>query len=176
MNAKELASSAAVAAVLLRSTQAAAGNDRVSISFTGTLPAKCELSNSNTVLDLGLLGSKGTKSVAFTLSCNASFHFALTSQSGGLAQRVSRARPPFVSLIPYAVSLNLGQTRISDPGGCQSASMTGTRPSCAGNADANIAYPAAQNASLSVSWDPLGTIPLAGSYSDTLVLRVGPDY
>jgi hypothetical protein len=126
-------------------------------------------------MDLGQLSQKGTASVSFSLSCNADFHFALSSQNGGLAQQ-GQARPPFIALVPYAVSINLGTKRISDLDRCHSSNMTGPFPSCSGSASANIAGPSAQNASLQFLWDFSGSVPLSGSYRDTLVLTVGPNF
>ncbi len=155
---------------------AAADDQSVSITVAVRLPPKCVLNNPRPSLDLGQLSQKGTASVSFFLSCNTDFHFALSSKNGGLAQQGPQPRPPFISLIPYAVSLNLGARRISDLDRCYSGNMTGQFPSCSGLANANIAAPSAQNASLQFSWDYSGTVPLAGSFRDTLVLTVGPDF
>ncbi len=167
---------AAAASFWLTGGIAAADDQSVSITVAVRVPPKCVLNNPTPSLDLGQLSQKGTASVFFSLSCSTDFHFALSSQNGGLAQQGPRPRPPFISLIPYAVSLNLGARRISDLDRCYSGSMAGQFPSCSGLASANIAAPSAQNASLQFSWDYSGTVPLAGSFRDTLVLTVGPGF
>ena len=155
---------------------AEAHDQSVSITFTGRLPAKCVLNNPNPTVDLGQLSPKGTASVSFSLSCNADYHFSLSSQNGGLTQLGAQARPPFIALVPYAVSFHLGGQRISDQERCRSSTMTGPFPSCAGLARANVADLSSQNASLKFSWDFSGSVPLSGSYRDTLLLTVGPGF
>jgi hypothetical protein len=178
MNARVPGVVAAAASLWLAAGNAVADDHAVSVTFVGQLPPKCVLNNTNSVVELGQLSPRGSASAAFTLSCNADFHFKLRSQSGGLVQQgaTTQPKPPFIALIPYAVSLSLGQQPISDGKRCQSRTMTEQHLSCFGAAHANVADPSGQNASLSVSWDFSGAIPLAGSYRDTLVLTVGPDF
>jgi hypothetical protein len=176
MTAKALKFVSVIALLFLRAGNTAADDRSVSLTFVGQLPPKCTLNNPNSTVDLGELSTKGTASVSFTLSCNADFHFSLVSQSGGLIQQGMRAHPPFISLIPYSVALNLGPNRISDLSKCSSGRMAGRFPSCTGKAGANVADPATQNASLSFSWDFTGSTPLSGSYRDTLILTVGPGF
>jgi len=175
MNATVFRLIAAAASFWLAGANVAAQDRSVSITLAGQLPPKCVLNNPSPTVDLGQLSQKGTASVFFSLSCNSDFHFALSSQNGGLAQR-EQARPPFITLVSYAVSVNLGARRISDLDRCHSSNMIGPFPSCSGSASANIAGPSAQNASLQFSWDFSGSVPLSGSYRDTLVLTVGPNF
>jgi len=167
---------AAAASLCLVSGKTAAQDRSVSITFVGQLPRKCVLNNPNPAVDLGQLSQKGSASVYFFLSCNSDFHFALSSQNGGLVQQGAQSRLPFIALIPYAVSFNLGPKRISEPERCHSSYMTGPSPSCSGFASANIVAPSGQNASLQFSWDFSGRVPLSGSFRDTLVFTVGPDF
>jgi hypothetical protein len=176
MFAKALKLAAVASCFFLAAGNSFADDRSVSLIFSGLLPPKCVLVNPNSTVDLGLLNQRGTASVSFTLSCNADFHFSLVSESGGLIQQGEKAHPPFISLIPYSVSLNLGPNRISDPRNCVSGKMVDLRPVCSGKAGANITNPAAQNASLSFSWNLAGNVPLAGVYRDTLVLTVGPGF
>ncbi len=176
MNAMVFRLIAIAASLLLASGRAAADDRSVSITFVGQLPRKCVLNNPNPAVDLGQLSQKGSASVYFSLSCNADFHFALSSQNGGLAQQGAQSRPPFIGLIPYTVSFNLGPKRISEAGMCRSGNMTGQFPSCSGFAGANIVNPSGQNASLQFSWDFSGSVPLSGSFRDTLVFTVGPNF
>ena len=141
MNAMVFRLIAIAASLLLASGRAAADDRSVSITFVGQLPRKCVLNNPNPAVDLGQLSQKGSASVYFSLSCNADFHFALSSQNGGLAQQGAQSRPPFIGLIPYTVSFNLGPKRISEAGMCRSGNMTGQFPSCSGFAGANIVNP-----------------------------------
>ena len=167
---------AAAAGFCLIGGNATAHDRSVSVKFSGTLPPKCVLNNPNAAVDLGALQPKGTASVSFALSCNADFHFTLASRNGGLVQAGTPAFPHFVTQIPYTVSLYLGGTRISQNAGCQSGSMTGALPTCAGVAGANIGVPSSQNATLRFSWDFTGKVPVAGLFQDTLLLTVGPDF
>jgi hypothetical protein len=176
MNVRLLQSILAAAGLCLVGGGAAADNQSVAVTFAGQVLPKCVLNNPNTAVDLGQLSQKGTASVAFTLSCNADFHFALSSRNGGFAQLGTRTQPPFIALIPYTVSLNLGVNLIGAPGQCISRNMNGPFPSCWGLARANIADPAAQNASLLFSWDFSGGVPLSGTFRDTVILTVGPDF
>jgi hypothetical protein len=166
---------AAAASFGLVCGNAAADDRSVSITLTGQLPPKCVLNNPNPAVDLGQLGQKGSASVFFSLSCNAGFHFALKSQNGGLLQTGVQAAPPFVALIPYTVSLHLGAKRISELHRCHSSAMAALLPSCSGFAGANIQDTSSQNASLRLSWDFSGSVPLSGTFRDTLLLTVGPD-
>ena len=166
-----------VAAILfLIGSNAAAHEKKVSVALAGKISPKCVLSNPNAGVDLGPLQPKGTASVAFSLTCNADFHFKLSSRNGGLVQEGAHAHRHFLAKIPYTVSLYLGGARISQDSGCQSDGMIGPLTSCAGLAGANIAAPSSQNATLRVSWDFSGNMLLAGSFQDTLRLKVGPEF
>ena len=166
----------ATAGLCLIGGNATAHDRSVSVKFSGTLPARCDLTNPNAAVDLGALQPKGTASVSFSLSCNADFHFTLSSRNGGLVQAGTHAHHHFATHIPYTVSLYLGGTRISQNAGCQSGSMIGPLSSCAGTASANVDSPSSQNATLRFSWDFSGNVAAAGSFKDTLLLRVGPGF
>lgn len=175
MNATVLRLIAGAASFWLAGGNAAAHDQSVSITLAARLPPKCVLNNPNPALDLGELKEKGTASVFFSLSCNANFHFALSSLNGGLSQAGAQARPPFIAQIPYTVSFLLGGKRVLQLDGCQSSNMTRSIPSCSGFAGANIETPD-QSGSLEFSWDFSGSVPLPGSFRDTLVLTVGPAF
>lgn len=176
MDARKCRLVAAIAGFCLIGGNATADERSVRVKFSGTIPRQCVLNNPNAAVDLGSLQPKGAASVSFSLSCNADFHFTLSSRNGGLVQAGTHAQRHFITQIPYTVSLYLGGTRISQNAGCQSGSMTSPLPSCAGVAGANIGTPSSQNATLRFSWDFSGNVAVAGSYQDTLLLKVGPDF
>ena len=150
-----------------------AQNSTVSVTLGVQVPPKCVLRNPTPTVDLGQIKQRGRASVSFSLSCNANFYFILSSQNGGLMQAGAQARPPFIALIPYTVSPQLGAPRIWGVDRCLSSNMTSPFPLCSGIASAN-AGSSDQNASLAFTWDFSGSVPLSGSFRDTLVLTVGP--
>jgi hypothetical protein len=150
-----------------------AQNSTVSVAVSARVPPKCVLRNPTPVVDLGQLKQTGSASVSFSLSCNTNFYFVLSSQNGGFVQAGAQARPPFLALIPYTVSPHLGTPRIWGVDRCLSSNMISPFPPCSGIAAAN-ADSSGQNASLAFSWNFSGSIPLSGSFRDTLVLTVGP--
>jgi hypothetical protein len=166
----------AAAILCLIGSNAAAHEKKVSVALAGKISPKCVLSNPNAGVDLGPLQPKGTASVSFSLTCNADFHFTLSSRNGGLLQAGAIAQPPYIALIPYTASLYLGGERISRHHGCKSEHMTGALPSCSGFAGANVTAASGQNASLRLSWDYSGSALMAGTFRDTLLLKVGPEF
>ena len=156
---------------------AEAHDQSVSITFTGHCP-EMRPQQSQPHRGLGTTEPKGTASVSFSLSCNADYHFWLSSQNGGLTQ--TRGRRPRRRLLspsspmPFPFTLEASASRNDDR--CRSSTMRGPFPSCSGLARANVPTLPSQNASLGFSWDFSGSVPLSGSYRDTLLLTVGPGF
>ena len=132
----------------------------------------CSITSATPSLDLGELSKPGSASLSFSFSCNSHFQFILSSRHGGLRHYTrTPVSPPFVSLVPYAVSYSIGTSSGLLSGACSSSSMAQGASGCKGasNRDATAIN---QGVTLSLSWGLSGQYPVAGTYADTLTFSV----
>lgn len=81
------------------------------------------------------------------------------------------AKPPFFSSLPYTVTYKLGTSVGIIVDACHSSNMVGTLTSCSGRSSPN-AVAIQQPVTLGFSWNPAGSFPVAGSYSDVVTLTL----
>jgi spore coat protein U-like protein len=149
-----------------------ADDQEVSVTVTARIPFSCKVSNTTPNLNLGELSRAGAASVSFQVSCNAPFHYALSSRNGSLAQTAGvRAKPPFFSSLPYTVNYSLGTSAGMLVDTCLSSNMLATATTCSGRSTSD-AIAIQQTATIGFSWDPHGSFPVAGSYADTVTVTL----
>lgn len=132
----------------------------------------CSITSTTPSLDLGELAKPGSATLSFGFSCNSHFQFALSSRQGGLRHHAGKpVPPPFVSLVPYAVSYSIGTSKGIVTGACSSSTMVQGASNCTG-ASSPDATAINQGVTLSLSWGLSGEYPVAGAYTDTLNFKV----
>ena len=138
---------------------------------TAIAPA-CTISHTNQGLNFGELSQPGSATLSIAFSCNSNFSFAFSSRHGGLVTHTRVAVPsPFVSLVPYSLSYNIGTDHGFLVDVCLSSNMIGQASTCQG-ASALGAAAINQTVTLSFSWNLAGRYPVAGYYHDTLTFSV----
>lgn len=162
----------------------------VTIGVQGTLAPECTLSGlpSGTV-SLGTLTTSGSSTITFTVDCNTTFAYTLTSANGALTyeagqQTVMPGSQPFSTSIPYTVTTafstdagSFGNTAlpaqsltVANKAICDSNPSS---TSCIFAHSGTGAAATGRPASLTVTWSAPGGSPrLSGTYSDTLTLTV----
>lgn len=147
-------------------------HEDLSVTVKGHLRPSCQVSNEKPTLTLGELSRAGSASVSFSISCNAPFHYALSSRNGSLVHRAGvMAKPPFFSSLPYTVTYKLGTSAGFIVDACPSSNMVGTLTSCSGRSGPN-AVAIQQSVTVGFSWDPAGSFPIAGSYNDVVTITL----
>ncbi len=149
-----------------------AWDDSFTLDVHVAVAPSCSIRSATPSLDLGELSRPGSAMVSLGFSCNSHFQFVLSSRHGGLKHHTRTAvPPPFVSLVPYAVSYAIGTSRGLLSGACSSASMAQGALICKGASSPDAAA-INQTVTLSLSWGLSGQYPVAGAYSDTLSFSV----
>jgi hypothetical protein len=147
----------------------------VTIKLEGAVLPECQISSSASIIDFGDISKSGTKTLPFSLSCNAPFTYKLLSRSGGLQHKWLNAAltSGFNTILPYTVAstIPIDGGVISDT--CSSPSIKADVPTCRfSSSGENIAI--SSNALLTFSWNPNGKMLESGVYEDflTIVLDV----
>lgn len=144
----------------------------ITVDINVTVAPSCSIASATPSLFLGELSQPGSATLSLSFSCNSHFQFILSSRNGGLKHHARMAvPPPFVSLVPYAVSYSIGTSRGILSGSCSSGSMTLGVSSCTGASNPDAAA-INQAVSLSLTWGLQGQYPIAGHYRDTLTFSV----
>lgn len=159
------------AVMLLPSGYAYPGS--VTINLEGQIDVNCALDASSSRINLAEIAATGSKVVPFRVRCNTPFRFALTSQNGALKTNYDGAlSPDFTASIPYNATVTIPTNTGGINASCPSSALRGLNPSCT--------FPASEegialegDASLTVSWAVTKEL-VAGTYSDTVVLSIGP--
>jgi hypothetical protein len=132
----------------------------------------CSITPTARSVDLGELSRPGAVTLSVGFSCNSYFQFVLSSTHRGLKHfSWMPVRPPFVSLVPYAVSYTVGTSGGLLVGQCSSNKMVLGASTCRG-ASSPDATAIDQTATLVLSWGLTGQYPVAGVYHDTLNINV----
>lgn len=147
-------------------------NDVVSIEITGEVDALCSL-NSLPGIDVGELTASGHRAISFQIDCNAPFEYALHSQKGALATAEDvHLGLGLTTKIPYLVDLRIPTDKGVIDDSCDSATLNSGSPTC-GRGNSGEAVAIRQNGVLAISWN-VNTQPVAGVYTDTIVLSISP--
>ncbi|MDT0575603.1 hypothetical protein RM533_05345 [Croceicoccus sp. F390] len=168
------ASLAITAAVLATSASAQVVKDSESfaIALSGTVASNCELTpegsgsynvNMLDVTDQGLL--------AITYACNSPYTVSLQSQNGGMRHQESNG----AVLIDYDIDSSfLGFNRVT----VNSANMKSAPATIVTDSDwKNIALNGgARQGDLGLSFDNLAEYAVAGTYSDTLTIKLAANF
>lgn len=159
--------------VALTTGIACADDSTVSMTATTTVAPSCTISTATSFLFLGELSRPGSATLSFAFSCNSNFRFVFSSQKGGLAHLffTPQVSAPFVSLVPYTLSYNVGTDTGPIVGTCLSSTMVGAKSTCLGASSSDTAA-TNQNVTLSFSWNLVNQYPIAGFYADTLTFNV----
>jgi hypothetical protein len=151
-----------------------ADDTTVSIEVSAAVAPRCEIKNPSSTLDFGEISRPGAVALSFSFFCNTNFRFIFSSLKGGLVHTSALVvSPPFVSQIPYRMGYKIGTSKGTLADTCLSGNMIGLSSSCRGASDLNAAA-LDETISIQFSWTSLGRYPIAGSYQDTLQLRIGP--
>ena len=144
----------------------------VTVDVNVAVAPSCSITATTPAIYLGELSTAGSATLSFGFSCNSYFQFVLSSRHGGLRHYTWQpVPPPFVSLVPYAVSYSIGTSGGLLAGGCSSSTMLLGASRCAG-ASSPEASAINQGVTLTLSWGLSGQYPVAGTYTDTLNFRV----
>ena len=146
----------------------------VTINLAGQIPTSCRLSGLANTITLGAVSAPGSTSLPFQVRCNTPFTFAVTSSAGALKTDAATPSPGFTAAIPYTVELNIPTNIGAIAGSCTSAALKQGGTGCSfPSSGQGVAL--AGDASLLLSWQT-NAVALAGAYTDTLTLSVGPLY
>ena len=144
----------------------------LTIDVNVAVAPSCSITAATPAVYLGELSTAGSATLSFGFSCNSYFQFVLSSRHGGLRHHMWQpVPPPFVSLVPYAVSYSIGTSSGLLAGACSSSTMVLGASSCSG-ASSPDASAINQGVTLSLSWQLSGQYPVAGTYSDVLNFSV----
>ena len=144
----------------------------LTVDINVAVAPSCSITAATPAIYLGELSTGGAATLSFGFSCNSHFQFVLSSRHGGLRHQTWRpVPPPFVSLVPYAVSYSIGTSNGLLAGGCSSSTMLMGASNCTG-ASSPDASAINQGVTLSLSWGLSGQYPVAGIYTDTLNFSV----
>ena len=170
-------------AVAAMGLPAGASDDRVEIELTGRIEASCKLARGGTSgssldvnLDLGRLDDTTPREIRFNVDCNAPFEYRMASANGGLQHETrTDAASGFAALVPYRVDSTIptdgGPLNLACESGKMIAAAVKASPCMADSGDA-IAID--REGLATVSWRLDQKKPMAGKFSDTLTLWVGP--
>lgn len=177
----------ALASFALLTTPAVA-LDAVTITVKGEITPNCAIavqpgqnpsSSNSTAIDLGSGDAAGSKAFTFSFSCNAAFTYRLESLNGGLALQgpAPESIGSFEGLAPYDLELALpldGGSALQVR--CDSRSMSSAVAAACTRGASNGLTAINQTASATVRWTGAShdRPRLAGTYSDTLVIRMSP--
>jgi hypothetical protein len=155
---------------LIAVTSTLQAGETVSIELEGEIEPKCGLDAMADYLELGEIGSVGSKSASFSISCNAPFSYSLHSQEGGLRNTATAPSSSFISLLPYLVGVDIPTNTGSIADECMSSSLQSSPSGCAHSTSGN-GVSINQTGSLTISWSVPEEL-MAGSYTDTLTINV----
>lgn len=137
-----------------------------------TIAPACRISYTNSSLNFGELSQPGSANLSIPFSCNSNFSFVFSSRHGGLVTHTWTPVPsPFVSLVPYNLSYNIGTDQGFLVDTCSSSNMVGQASTCRGASTLGAAA-INRTVTLSFSWNLVGRYPIAGNYRDTLTFSV----
>jgi hypothetical protein len=153
------------------STQA---GDDVSIELSGDIPARCRLTSLPASAELGEVRQTGTHQIPFQIDCNTPFNFEVRSREGGLKGQGATTAPGFASIIPYTLELKIPTDEGLLVSQCASPTLAVATPSCGGGSS-GFAIAIEETGSLTMSWS-ITDIPVAGAYTDVVIVSVGPRF
>jgi hypothetical protein len=144
----------------------------VSIGVEGDIAPACQITASGGDVYLGDLSGGGSKSLEFSLICNAPFAYRLESASGGLKHTTLSSSPAVLStLLPYVVGSHIPTENgeISDT--CSSTTIQKGFITChfsdSGTEIAPLSF-----GRLTFTWDGESHLLQAGAYEDCLTIVV----
>jgi hypothetical protein len=158
---------------ILTDNKARAGDD-VSIELSGNIEARCRLTSFPASAELGEVRQSGTHQIPFQIDCNTPFNFEVRSREGALKGQGAVTAPGFASIIPYTLELKIPTDEGLIVSQCASSTLAAATPSC-GSGTSGFAIAIEQIGSLTMSWSIADT-PVAGSYTDVVIVSVGPRY
>ena len=150
----------------------AAHADSVSILATGTIPSGCTVGKTSDFAPANLTAS-GSVTAGALVDCNMPFLIRSTSANGAI-KTAGAASAGFANSVAYTYALSVG---VQGNGGPATAACTSAQM-LANNCILSSGSKTANNkaGTLTVSWTPpaLPTKLVAGTYSDTITLSIGP--
>lgn len=144
----------------------------VSIAVEGDIVPACQITAPGGDVYLGDLSREGSKSLEFSLICNAPFAYRLESASGGLKHTTLGGMPATLStLLPYVVESNIPTENgeISDT--CPSTTIKKGFITCNFSNSGDEIAPLSSGR-LTFTWDRENNLLQAGTYEDYLTIVV----
>jgi hypothetical protein len=144
----------------------------VSIAVEGDIAPACQITASGGDVYLGDLSGGGSKSLEFSLTCNAPFAYRLESASGGLKHTTLSGSPAVLStLLPYVVESHIPTENgeISDT--CSSTAIKRGFITCRFS-DSGSEISLLSSGRLTFNWNGESHLLQAGTYEDCLTIVV----
>jgi hypothetical protein len=144
----------------------------VSIAIDGDIVPACQITASGSDVYLGDLSRWGSKSLEFSLSCNAPFAYRLESASGGLKHTALSSSPAtFSTLLPYVVEayIPIENGKIGDT--CSSETIKQGAITCLFS-DSGSEIAPLSSARLTFTWNGESYLLQEGTYEDILTIAV----
>jgi hypothetical protein len=150
-----------------------AGAQGVAITLEGEVPIECRLDGATSRISLGAIGRRGSATIPFRVRCNTPFEFSMRSLNGALKlEGAGRLRPGFTDSIGYDADVRIPTSSGELSSNCASARLQADVATC-NFPTSGDGVALKGDASLTFSWR-FEREPVAGVYSDQLVLSVGP--
>jgi hypothetical protein len=159
---------------------AAFAANKITVRLEGEIEPECAIqggtaSGGSSILgfplELGDISQPGRKEYGFVLNCNAPFSYRLEAQYGALTNTSASAASGFTGAVPYEVAMRIPTQGVAIEDRCTSGSIQTGRVSCRFTDSGNdIALRSA--AQLTITWQTVGKMPIAGAYVERLTIKV----
>jgi hypothetical protein len=144
----------------------------VSIAIEGDIVPACQITASGGDVYLGDLSGGGSKSLEFSLSCNAPFAYRLESASGGLKHTTLGGSPAtFSTLLPYVVESHILTENGEIGDTCSSTTIKQGFITCSFS-DSGSEIAPLSSGRLTFTWNGGNHLLQAGAYEDCLTIVV----
>lgn len=146
----------------------------VEVKIVGEIPAICTIAGHANDVDNLKIDAAGRARTSLNVSCNAPFNLKLSSENGAFTSDRTRSTNGFQNSLVYRVSTRLrldenGQLRIKN---CDSTALFEGQSCSSKSSDGQTAIN--RKLRINVAWDAPSQPLLAGSYSDSIRVRLEP--
>lgn len=169
---------AAAAVIACSGSASATQSDEIKLRLRGKIPVTCEFGGGQlAVANFGTdLRSGESRSIGLSVNCNVPYEIVTRSTNGALVTGARQTGPGIINQIPYDLSFSIPTTEgTATMDRCGSAELRdGNRRSCTRvSSGEGVTLEQKADVRITLASKP-GEVPLAGVYSDTIVMQIRP--